>query len=550
MKERPSSPEALDGGGDFIEEAPPPARRWRIECGDLRELDLSQFGTFDAVLCDPPYELGFMGKRWDSSGVAFDVALWERIRAVLRPGAPLLAFGGTRTYHRMTCAIEDAGFEIRDCLTWLYGQGFPKSLDVSKAIDKRRDDTAEIRRVCRFLRVAMLAASTSSSEVAKAFGVHSRMVDHWAARDTDSQPTLPTWDQWLRLKEILSLSGAMDEEVRRLNGRKGEDGEAWKAAAVVGEHEGEPPGLVGERFRTSGSAIKAPSLPSARLWDGYGTALKPAWEPCVLARVPLDGTVAANVQAHGCGALAIDASRLAGGKDVPSSAPKDRPSQLAKGAERGRSDDTSGFDPNVGRWPANVLLDEVAAAQLDEQSGERPSTLTGRASPIGQHAHPSIVQHCESMFGVGGAQANVYADSGGASRFFFTSKVSTSERNDGLDDLPTLTGGEATDRVDDSAGTKSPRAGSGRTGGAKNPHPTMKPVALTEYLARLVLPPRGIGRPRRILVPFAGVGSEVLGALRAGWDEIVGIELDPHYAAIARLRLSRVDTAHQERLFG
>ena len=115
---------------------------WTVIAGDVRDADFG--GGFDAVLCDPPYELGFMGKRWDASGVAFDSRVWARVLAACKPGAPLMAFGGTRTYHRMTCAIEDAGFEIRDCLAWLYGSGFPKSLDVSKAIDRAAGAEREV----------------------------------------------------------------------------------------------------------------------------------------------------------------------------------------------------------------------------------------------------------------------------------------------------------------------------------------------------------------------------------------------------------------------
>lgn len=393
---------------------------------------------------------GFMGKEWDGSKVAFDVAVWQRIAAVLRPGAHLVAFGGTRTYHRMTCAIEDAGFEVRDCFTWLYGSGFPKSLDVSKAIDK--------------------AAGAVRDVVGP---------DRYSARRPNAS------------------SGVAH----------GELGAAPDATA--------------------------PSTDLAKTWSGYGTALKPAWEPAVIARKPLDGTVAANVQAHGCGALAIDAGRIGGGSTR-------RTNTAEMGYSGGNLPPSYETGSDFGRWPANVLLDESAAAQLDEQSGERPGMSGG-----GKHASG----YGGGMFGAIDSTHTARGDSGGASRFFYTAKVSTSERNDGLDDLPDLDARETTGRDDDAPGN-GPRAGAGRGGTAKNPHPTMKPVALTEYLAKLLLPPRGIGRPRRILVPFAGVGSEVLGALRAGWDEIVGIELDPRYVKIARLRLSRVDTAHQEALFG
>lgn len=312
--------------------------------------------TFDAVFCDPPYELGFMGKKWDKSGIANNVDFWRKILASCKPGAHLLTFGGTRTYHRMTCAIEDAGFEIRDCLSWLYGQGFPKSLN---------------------------------------------------------------------------------------------------------------------------------------LGNGYGTALKPAHEPIVLARVPLDGTVAENVTGWGCGALAIEAARVPG-------LPRD-PATKKITASSGSGNVYLGSDGEKqiqygqklanglisGRWPTNVILDEDSAKQFD------------------------------------------------ASRFFYTAKVSSKERNAGLEDMPILSGGDATDREDGSKGLENPRAGAGRGGGSRNPHPTLKPIKLTEYLAKLVLPPNG----GRILIPFSGVGSEIIGASLAGWPEIIGIEQDPLYVQIAHKRI-------------
>jgi len=383
---------------------------WTVIAGDMRDADFG--GGFDAVLCDPPYELGFMGKRWDASGVAFDPRVWARVLGACKPGAPLLAFGGTRTYHRMTCAIEDAGFEIRDCLAWLYGSGFPKSLDVSKAIDR--------------------------------------------------------------------AAGAVREVVGR-----GVSG----STAIWSD------GGMGD------FTLTAPATDAARAWAGYGTALKPAFEPCVLARAPMEGTVAANVTAHGCGALAIDAGRIGVGSDKTPA-----PTRRGESAPTFTSTETLGGDDTVGRWPANVLLDEQAAAMLDAQTG----TLASGTRASGDYG----------MMGFGGngvqTMPAITGDSGGASRFFYTSKASRDDRDHGL-----LR--------------------------ERNGHPTVKPTDLTEYLARLILPPRR-ATPRRLLVPFAGSGSEMIGALRAGWDEVVGVELV--YFDLARERLTSADTAHQRHLFG
>jgi DNA modification methylase len=313
----------------------------RILTGDCLEMMTTLAGEglrVDAVVTDPPYHLtsgnavydlaktgagnprvrrktsggGFMGKKWDGGNVAFRPETWRLAFDLLKPGGHLLAFGGTRTYHRLACAVEDAGFEIRDQLQWLFGSGFPKSHDVGKAIDKRRDeDAAPIRCVCRFLRSALDRKGLKSRNLTQHFdGCHPRLIDHWAARDTDSQPALPTWDQWLRLKQVLCFGDDMDAEVWRLNGRKGQPGDAYQEAEILGEHGGDPGGFAGERFSTSDGLIRATATDAAKDWQGWGTALKPACEPIVLARKPLHGTVAANVLKHGTGALNIDRCRV------------------------------------------------------------------------------------------------------------------------------------------------------------------------------------------------------------------------------------------------
>lgn len=352
--------------------------------------------SVDSVVTDPPYELGFMGKKWDASGIAYSVPLWSEVLRVLKPGGHLLAFGGTRTYHRMTCAIEDAGFEVRDCLQWLYGTGFPKSLNIG---------------------------------------------------------------------------------------------------------------------------------------EGRGTALKPANEPIVLARKPLAGTVAANVLAHGTGALNIDACRIGTTKDVPASAAKDRIGQVAKGDERGRTTDTPGFDPNVGRWPANVLLDEEAARMLDEQSG----TLKSGSMAAGTYAGRKGTVYAPDA-GRPLAQ-DIVGSTGGASRFFYVAKASRAERDRGCEHLTPRTGGEATAREDGSDGLSSPRAGAGRTGGAKNHHPTVKPVQLMRYLVRMATPPGGV-----VLDPFTGSGTTGIAAMEEGLH-FVGVEREAEYITIARARIDKAYTA-------
>jgi len=373
----------------------------RVVLGDVVSVlrDYSD-NHFDGVLCDPPYGLSFMGKRWD-----YDVPtteLWAEVLRVCKPGAPLLAAFGSRTYHRGVVRIEDAGWEIRDSIAWMYGSGFPKSLDVSKAIDAK-------------------AGAERAVLGAKVYG------DGHVQRSSES----------------IGFGGCDPEADKRI--------------------------------------VTAPATPLAATWSGYGTALKPAHEPYVLARKPLDGTVAENVARWGVGGLAIDACR------VGSESTKRDTGSSAMWGQTGRI--VGGSD--AGRWPANVILDEEAGAALDGQSGNRPGMSSG-----GKGSRDA------SMFGVGGVSKPEHfrGDSGGASRFFYCAKASKRERGDG------------------------------------NHHPTVKPLALCEYLARLIMPPR----PGVLLVPFAGSGSEVIGALRAGWPEVVGIEREAEYVEIASRRLEAV----------
>jgi hypothetical protein len=364
-------------------------------------------GSVDAVVCDPPYELGFMGKTWDASGVAYRPETWQEVLRVLKPGGHLLAFGGTRTFHRMTTAIEDAGFEVRDCLSWMYGSGFPKSLDVSKAIDK-------------------------------AAGAEREVVGHHERSDL----------------------------------RKGRAGFR---------------NLPGEVEDRGAIELTAPATDEARQWEGFGTALKPAWEPIVLARKPFRSTVAQNVLEHGTGALNIDGTRIgtAGGGGNGLGSHFDRLGDTEPRVKHGN--DAGG---SVGRWPANVVLDEQAAAMLDAQSGVSRDGVAGAKSRGFQTEY------------VGGESRNAglpqagYGGEGGASRFFYTAKASKADRGTG------------------------------------NTHPTVKPVSLMRWLVRMVTPPGGT-----VLDPFAGSGSTLVAAVIEGF-QCVGIEREDDYVQIIRSRLS------------
>jgi DNA methylase len=317
----------------------------RIIVADCRQIMAAmEPESVSAVVTDPPYLIEFMGREWDAPGhmpghmrAMFnrnpgevksegyrqgigrgpEMQAWHESWAreafrVLRPGGHLVAFGGTRTYHRLTCAIEDAGFEIRDTLCWLHGQGFPKSLDVGKAIDKQRDDHTDVVAVTRWTNAAVKRSGVRYADILTHFGFNegSGQIGHWTALSEGAQPAVPTWDQWIALKSLLGFGDEMDAEVWRLNGRKGKPGDGWEAREVTGRHDLPAFKTTNHEWREPGERRDIPATDLARRWDGWGTALKPAHEPILLCRKPLAGTVAANVARFGTGALSINATRI------------------------------------------------------------------------------------------------------------------------------------------------------------------------------------------------------------------------------------------------
>ena len=386
--------------------------------------------SVDAVVTDPPYDLtarkrggpgvasagGFMGKAWDGTGIAFRPDVWAECLRVLKPGGHLLAFGGTRTWHRLAVAVEDAGFELRDSIAWLYGSGFPKSLDVSKAIDK---------------------AAGAEREVV---GINPRAAQQTAKLDATSY-------------------GA---------------------------------------FAGTSSDLTAPATPDAERWQGWGTALKPAFEPIVVARKPLTCTVAANVLEHGTGALNIAATRVTSGDNLVRPAiVRHNNDVLGKGLGAGVQTNPAG------RWPTNVVLDGHAADALDQQSGESKSPKPYTRNAMGGEYFGYTVGGAAQY---GSAEAN-YGDQGGASRFF---KVIS----------PTF-------RYQ----AKAPARERPKVDGVA--HPTVKPLELMRWLVRLVTPPGGV-----VLDPFAGSGATVEAALLEGFA-CIAIEREADYLPLIQVRIDR-----------
>jgi DNA modification methylase len=383
--------------------------------GDCREiLRTLPDCSVDSVVTDPPYGLAFMGKKWDYDVPA--VEIWAECLRVLKPGGHLLAFAGTRTQHRMAVRIDDAGFEIRDMILWIYGSGFPKSLDISKAIDRKMGAEREV-------------VGTMRNPAGSKIGGNS-----------------------------LNMS-------------------------VLGMPET--------------AHITAPATPEARQWQGWGTALKPAVEPITMARKPFAGTMADNVLAWGTGGVNVDGCRV--GIEFLSEA---KAGQAKIGTfERGIMITPERY----GRWPANLIHDgseEATAGMPEDDNG------------------------------------------GSAARYFYCAKASKADRDDGLGSLQHRTAGECVDREEGSAGMQSPRAGAGRTNGARNHHPTVKPTELMAYLCRLVTPPGGI-----VLDPFMGSGSTGRGALQEGFY-FIGIEREAEYLEVAAARIKAMaDIPKQGDLF-
>jgi DNA modification methylase len=435
--------------------------------------------SVDAIVTDPPYGLGFMGREWDDLPPGEE---WAReCLRVLKPGGHLLAFGGSRTWHRLAVAVEDAGFEVRDSIAWLYGSGFPKSLDVSKAVDKL--DAAEERRR-RALEFTAWFRSTgiTRQKAAEVSGLAS--ANHYF--EVTAQPAIATADIFDKLRPYLP---DVPERIEELVRQRTVESQNIKARGVVSE---KPAfgiggnGVLGGHAEGATAKVLGASVAEGARWQGWGTALKPAFEPIVVARKPLVGTVAANVLAHGTGALNIDATRV----HTPGAT-----LNKTGGNWRPEDDDAVTYEgqTTAGRWPTNVVLDGDAADELDEQSGNvKGAVSNGRRAGNGAMFDPG-----EQL------QAPGYADQGGASRFFptfrYQAKAPTRERV----------------KVDGVA------------------HSTVKPLELIRWLVRLVTPPDGT-----VLDPFAGSGTTGEACLLEGLPCIL-IEREVDYLPLIHKRIAR-----------
>lgn len=377
------------------------SKNYKLYQGSMLDmLEVIEPGSIDCVVTDPPYELNFMGKGWDNAGVSFNVDTWRKCYEVLKPGGYLLAFGGSRTYHRIACAIEDAGFEIRDTIIWLYGSGFPKSTNIGLAIDKKNG--------------------------------------------------------------VESIDTGIASPNARPNSTK--DNTLFES------------GTVGKIFN-----IKV----ATNEWQGWGTCLKPSFEPIILARKPFKGSLVDNVIENGVGGLNIDECRVELNRD-----------KKITGGCKTREDNS------VGRFPANTILtyDET---DFDEVCGGFPISKSQKPRNISK-------EYTSKIYGkYAQRQENcIYDDSGSASRYFYCAKASKKDRDEGLE--------------------------------IKNIHPTVKPTELMQYLVRLVAP-----QGATILDPFNGSGSTGKAVMYENKErdkdyKYIGIELTEEYLPIAKARIEYV----------
>lgn len=438
----------------------------------LDMLDILEKESIDSIVTDPPYELNFMSKGWDNAGVSFQTDTWEKCYEVLKPGGYLLAFGGSRTFHRIACAIEDAGFEIRDTIMWLYGSGFPKSMNIGKMYDKKMGNDRE---------------KIGETKIGKT-----------SLGDNSG------WDTSKNMKEL-------------------------KASGIVDI--------------TKGNSK----------WEGWGSCLKPSFEPIIVARKPFKGSLVDNIIKNGVGGINIDECRVGN---------EERQNQQAGFIRRGRTDEEVflGTDKNrpkgsltvSGRFPANTILtyDET---DFDEVCGGFPQSK-------GKGHFPKNNKNGSSIFNTNNLEQEekYLSDSGSASRYFYNAKASKKDRDEGLDDfeeLPlTLTENKGRTFNDRCAicGKKfigppekichceNPITDKTKSAPRKNIHPTVKPTELMQYLVRLVTPNNGI-----ILDPFNGSGSTGKAVMYENKErnknyKYIGIELTEEYLPISKARIEYV----------
>lgn len=423
-------------------------------------LDMQQVienNSIDAIVTDPPYELGFMGKSWDNSGIAFQKETWAKCLDVLKPGGYLMAFGGSRTFHRIACAIEDAGFEIRDTIMWVYGSGFPKSMNIGLAVDKK------------------LGVESKSVGMKKQSGAKFKLT-----------------------QELIDNGGFNDKNLTEYE---------------VCEAQNE--------------------------WKGWGTALKPAYEPVIVARKPCEGSTVENVMKYGVGGINIDECRVGTERIVQHQ--KDMSVYNNNNLAAGKSAKITGVTTETnGRFPANMIL------TYDEKDFEEVCGGFPTGGKNGSIAKTYVKNN--NIFGEYGpcSEFTAYQDSGSAARYYYCAKATKKDREEGLEKLETKYRGMSNqakaeiERGNNGFDGNENTIGLNRVVARKNDHPCVKPTELMQYLVRLVTPAGGL-----VLDPFNGSGSTGKAVMYENKERnkgyrYVGIELNEEYLDISKARIEYV----------
>ena len=494
----------------------------------LDMLEVIEPNTIDSIITDPPYELNFMNKGWDNSGIAFQKETWQKCYEVLKPGGYLLAFGGSRTFHRIACAIEDAGFEIRDVIMWLYGSGFPKSMDISKSLDKRNGRNPNID-FKEYLNIKRKEKNYSLADINKMMNVATNGGGFASSIMGEKENIiLPTKENYLKLKEILDLDNRYDELIntseaeREIIGTKKSGGaSAWINGMNNKENE--------EQKYTGFSEweITAPSTDLAKQWQGWGTALKPSFEPIIVARKPFKGSLVDNVIEYGVGGINIDECRV--GNEVITQLQKDMSVYHGNNLGAGSNTHMTGITTQtIGRFPANTIL-TYNETDFDEVCGGFPISKSKGAFPKKINGKSNITFRSDEER----ENRIELNDSGSASRYFYCAKASKKDRDEGLDNQQELKVNDGRQKPVDNAFQRGETL-------RKNTHPTVKPTELMQYLVRLVSPDGAI-----ILDPFNGSGSTGKAVMYENKErnknyKYIGIELTEEYLPISKARIEYV----------
>ena len=420
-------------------------------------LEVIKPNSIDSIITDPPYELNFMSKGWDNAGVSFQSDTWEKCYEVLKSGGYLLAFGGIRTFHRIACAIEDAGFEIRDTIMWLYGSGFPKSMNIGLALDKKN-------------------------------GVESEVIGKRKEHD-------------IRNNNYANNNVSDKTFIREIKKATNE-------------------------------------------WQGWGTALKPSFEPIIVARKPFKGSLVDNVIKNGVGGINIDECRV-GNEELHNSYAENKNSGFTNADDRDEKEkgmfagNKQGETVVNGRFPANTIL-TYDEKDFDEVCGSFPNTKS-----TGGKRNDEKTNSVMNVPFANHKSGEHYVDSGSASRYFYCAKASKKDRDEGLDEFEekenTITYGDGFNSSTKLTTEKQIKTGEvGKRSLRKNIHPTVKPTLLMQYLVRLITPNNGI-----ILDPFNGSGSTGKAVMYENKEhnknyKYIGIELTEEYLPISKARIEYV----------